>query len=272
MRFIQNLFSLFFRLVLIYFIIFIWVRYYSKDMSFAIWLTALLTFFVEVVIRIITNKKTYKIKLKQVELKQVEIITNTFIFNDDKFAINFFYNLAKQKHNATKKKDYILIEDNNTEKVVLYPYYTYRNFSTDDLIIILNKIKSLNISKLIICTSKADKDAVKFSCLLSFKILILEKEETYIKLLKEYNYFPDEKDLIEIKETTKNSFKTILVHSISPGRTKGYFISSLILLFSVLIVPYNIYYLVFSSLLLLLSLISFLSPIFFRKKMPVQVI
>lgn len=268
---IYNFFNLFFRLILIYFIVFIWIRYYSQDIHFSIWITALITFFAEIIFRIITGKKQSKIKLKEEELKKIELYNNTFTFNDDKYTLNFFYELAKTKHTAQKKKEFILIEHQTGEKIILFPYYTLRPFSADDLIFVINKTKNTEADKLVLCVSSVAKDAIKISGMMQKKILILEKEDVYIKLLKQYQYFPNEKDLFVLRETQKSKIKQLLKYSINKKRSKGYFISSLILMLSSLIVPYNIYYLTFSTLLLLLSLISLLSPLF-AKKLPEQVI
>lgn len=268
---IYNFLNLFFRLILIYFIVFIWVRYYSQSIHFSIWITALVTFFVEIIIRMITGKKNNKLKLKEEELKKIELYNNTFTFNDDKYTLNFFYELAKTKHMATKKKEFVLIEHSTGEKIILFPYYTLRPFSADDLIFVINKIRNTESAKLVLCVSTVTKDALKFSSMMQRKILILEKDDVYIKLLKQYNFYPNQKDLFVLKETQTNKIKQLLKYSLNRKRSKGYFISSLILMLSSLILPYNIYYLSFSTLLLLLSLISLISPLFI-KKLPEQVI
>lgn len=262
---IYGVLNVFFRLILIFFIAFIWIRYYTQNLSHSIYLTIFVTVLVELFIRLITGKKNKKTQLKLSELTKMEQYINTFIFNDDKFVLNFFYELAKSKHNATKKVDFVLIEHDNNEKIVLYPFFTYRSFSTDDLILILNKTKSYSPTKIVLCVNKADKEVFKFSNMIATKILILEKEDVYLKLIKAYEYYPKEKDLINLSEKQKNKIKQLLLFSLTQKRSKGYFISSLLLMLSCLIVPYNIYYLTFSSILLVLSLLSLLSPLFLKK-------
>lgn len=90
------------------------------------------------------------------------------------------------------------------------------------------------------------------------KIVLLDSKATFIKLVKPYNFYPE--DLKEIEFSTKPKFKEILKASISKKRAKGYLVASLILLFSSFIIRMNIYYVVFSSILLLLSLVSFFFP------------
>ena len=59
-------------------------------------------------------------------------------------------------------------------------------------------------------------------------------------------------------EARKPLMKEFLLASISHQRAKGYLLASLVLLFSSFIVKMNIYYVVVSSLLLILALISLL--------------
>ena len=145
--------------------------------------------------------------------------------------------------------------------MLLYPYYKFEEFNTEDLILTYNSAKKLNANKLVICVNKINTNVLKIKDKLDIKIIILDKYQTYEKLFKEYNYFPQE----FIIKTPKNSFKSLVEYSLNKKRTKGYFIASIILLFSSFIVKYNIYYLIFSSILLILSLFSFINPKFNKK-------
>ena len=89
---------LLFRLVLIYFLVFVWVRYYSQNINFAIWITALITFFIEVLIRLFSGKKQKNMSLKQEDINKMEAITNTLIFNQATYTNTYFYNMVKTKY------------------------------------------------------------------------------------------------------------------------------------------------------------------------------
>ena len=90
------------------------------------------------------------------------------------------------------------------------------------------------------------------------KIILLNSKDCFLKLIKKYNYFP--KNLKNLNLQEKLKFKEFLKLSLSRKNAKGYFINSLILLFSSFIVRLNIYYVIMSSILLLLALISFFLP------------
>ena len=173
------------------------------------------------------------------------------------FCIDFFYNLTKQKHNAIKKNKYILIQ-HPTKNIILYPYFIYRNFCADDLIDIYNKVKKLSVNRLIICTNNIENEVIKLANKLCLEIFVLDGKDTYFELLKKYNYYPPELKFIE----NKNKFKDLLSYALNKKRTKGYFISSILLLFSSFLVPYKLYYVIISTILLTLAFVSYINPKF----------
>ena len=90
------------------------------------------------------------------------------------------------------------------------------------------------------------------------EIHIITKSTLYDKFFKKYNVFP-ESDHIN-KSITKFSFKEIIKSFFSPQKSKGYFFCGFVLIFSSIILPFHIYYLVFGSLLLIFSLICKILP------------
>ena len=260
---ISSIFSMLFRISLIFLICFIWARYYIEKLYLAIIVSALATIMIDVFIKIVSTKHQTTLSIKKKELEKIEECKNSFLFGEEKQTLDFYYKLAKKKHEAVKKKEYVLVENVNGEKIVLFPFYTYRKFTIDDLIVCINKIKNIGVTKLVICTNEYETAVSKFADKMSLKILILNCEQTYFKLLKVYDFYPEK--VIELKQSQKNTIKDLLAYSLNKKRTKGYFLASCIMLFSSFLVKYNLYYIIFSTLLLILSLISFINPKFNKK-------
>ncbi|MEG1500170.1 MAG: hypothetical protein RR400_03815 [Clostridia bacterium] len=238
-----------------------------KDLKIAILLSVIVTIILNCIIKFLLNKKAGKRESSRQIEEKINEYAMSFLFNDDSSNVDFFFNLAKEKHDATKKSHYVIIQ-NKKSKIVLYPFFSYNKFSSDDLILAFNQTKKDNPTRLIICTNEIDADAMKLKDKLQqLEIVILDKYDTYYKLLKEYDFYP--KNKVDIKKDNKKSFKDFLGLALNKKRTKGYFIASLILLISSFIVRYNIYYVIMSSLLLVLALISFLNPKF-NKQLPTQ--
>lgn len=252
-------FNIVIRISIIFLICLIWTRYFIDEIWLSILYTALLTISIEFILHFILVKKNSKKKLKLEEEKLAEQISTTFIFSQ-KDSINYFYNLSKINYKSKKYSKYILITNKNEEsKTILFPIYSYSPILPQTIIDTLNKIKNQNAEKLIICGYKIDNSTYKFAQKIKeIKIILLDSKDCFLKLIKKYNYFPE--NLKELKLQEKLKFKEILRLSLSRKHAKGYFITSLILLFSSFIVRLNIYYVIMSSLLLLLALISFFLP------------
>lgn len=263
---ILKLFNIFFRISLIFLLCFIWIRYFIDEFWLSILYTCLLTISIEFIIHFILTKRNSKKCLKNEDEKLSEKISATFIFSP-KDAVDYFYNLAKINYIAKKYSKYILISNKkntqiineNENKTILYPFYTYSSISPQNLVDIIKNIEKQKTTKVIICGYKIDPLTYKLSQKISdSKIILLNSKDCYLKLIKFNNFYPENLKELNLKEKLK--FKEILKLSISKKNTKGYFISSLILLFSSFIIRLNIYYLIMSSVLLLLSLISFFLP------------
>lgn len=174
-----------------------------------------------------------------------------------KKELDFFYSLAKKRHNAIKKSKYVLIKHEDYS-VVLYPFIKFSKLLPDDILDILNKTKSEKAKKIVIPCDEASKESLSFSKNFDIQIIILDKYETYKKLYKDYDYFP--KITRQYKKDKKATIKELLSFSFNRSKVKNYIFSAIVLMFSSLFVKVNIYYCTFASILVIFAIISFFSP------------
>lgn len=252
---ILKTFKVFFRLILIFLFVFVWCRYYIYNLWLSLLVSAIITFIIEFVFNIILNKKNKNKNIKQSELNDILSYTNSFIYNEKTKTTDFFLNLVKTKYLATKHNDLIIIDHIST-KVILHPNFMYRDFTADDLIDTYNKAKKFNPTKIIICTNNIDNSTQKIINQLPIKTIVLDYQQTYLQLLKPYNVFPEK---TELTPTPKQTLKQLVYYALNKKRTKGYFFTSVLLLLCSFTVPYKLYYVIMSSILLLLSYFSFVN-------------
>lgn len=126
-------------------------------------------------------------------------------------------------------------------------------------------MKNFDFAKIILCVNELDDNIKEIANKLPVKFIILNKYETYEKLMKKYNVFPSE--IFNFNEKTNLKFKNFLEISLNKKRASGYIFASIVLLISSFFVKVTIYYLIMSSILLLLSIFSFINP-FYNKKLP----
>lgn len=248
------------RLFLEFLIVLVWLRYFVKDFTIAIVSTMLVVVLFECVLFLINKKRRTKNGNKKETQKKIDDIAMTFLFSDDSQNLNFFQKLASKKHKATKKSKYVVVENPN-KKVVLVPFFTYQNFSCDNLLFCINTTKKENPQKLVITTNGVDQDVFALAKHFEdFEIVVLDKTDTFFKLLKFYDCYPEINT--KLSQKTKPSRQDILAHAFNRKRSKGYFFASCILLISSFVVRKNLYYIISSSLLLILALVSHFNPRF----------
>src|SRR5690554_4153818 len=160
---IFKIFQLFFRLILIFFLVFIWVRYYNSNLKFSVWVSLFITACIELILKLIKEKRKIKNQVNKQEQQIAENAINTFILNTKTQNLNFFLKtFTPHFENVTKHKTCVLVKQKNkqeNETLAFVPYFTYSHFSVDNLIEILQKLKTLNATKIVICTNQSSPSA-----------------------------------------------------------------------------------------------------------------
>ena len=258
MKTFNQIISIIIRISLIFLLYFTWTRYYIKSLIWALILSSVLTLITDWLLTSFSKRKDLKKSLKKDELARAEGYCNNFIFNNKSEAVNFFYKLFN-KFSPVKRADYIFFEKEN-QKIVLFPFYKFNKLIMEDLIFVYNKIKDVECDKMILCINDITEPIKKIAMKLPIKFVILDKYETYEQLMKKFNIYPDKS--FNFDDQQKFTFKNILAISLNRNKARGYIFASIILFISSFFVRITIYYLIMSSILLLLSIFSYINPIY----------
>lgn len=253
----------FLKFSLIFFISFIWLRYSLKSF----WIASLLSFLIAtslmIIVYFVQRKNNSKTNLKLNEQDSAEDIFLSLSVSKD--PTEFFFNLTQSRHKEViKKKDFIIIKQDDKKNILLYPYIKYNKLNINNLVDIINHIQKEKIDRLIIPCYDYEKEVLKFSTNFDFEIKILDRFDSYAFLYKEYNFYPE--IILKNKKEAKRSFKDLIAFSFNRSRTKGYIFASLVLFITSFFVKLNIYYCIISTILLLFALISFINPKFNKIK------
>ena len=241
------------KLFLIFVFFFIWARYFIKNIWLAVLVSAIATIIVDLITRILGRKKK---NISNLKIKEKEDAENMFLsLNSSQNPLDFFEKLAKLKHpSVTKKAHYITINHTEKSKTILYPHLLFKPLSPDDLTDIIGQIKKEQAPKLVITCGESSKEAFTFAKNFDLKIVILDRFETYKKLYKDYDCYPE--ITMTYKKDKALAFKDLLAYSFNKNRTKGYFLSALVIFLSSFLVRANVYYCIMASLLVLFAFIS----------------
>ncbi len=240
-----------FKFALLFILNLIWSLYFIRTVWLAITISAIATIVTIILFSFFSKKKIKKTKPVLEENQHIEDIKNTFIFMERSKLINFFYSLCLQKHSAQKHKDYVRVT--NEKDVILYPYFKMSILNCDTLIDIYNSINKKNVKKIVVLCNSYDNAILK--CLEMFKCetIVLDYKQTYYKLLKYYEFYPE--ITVKSKPKIKSTAKQILLLSFDKKRTRSYVISALFMCFASFFVVYKIYYLIVASILLICAII-----------------
>lgn len=243
------------KLLLIFAIAFIWLRFFVKPLWLSIIISIGVTFLFEIMHRYFQKRNKTQ---KNLKLKEKEDADNMFfsLTTDNKY-INFFEEMLKTRHaEIITKKSYLIINKEN-KNIVLYPCFKLEPLTPNTVVEILKNIKQIKVEKIIIACYEYDKQLQVFIKNFNEEILLFDRYECYC-LYKEYDFYPEITQ--QYKKEAKLTFKDLLGFAFNKSRTKGYLVSSIILFITSFFVKLNIYYCVISSLLMLLALISYINP------------
>ena len=251
------LFQVLLKCGLIFLIAFIWLRYFLHSLWLSFIIATALTIIVELASCLYMRKNKNKMNLKIKEREDAENMFFSLISVNN--GIEFFEKLAQTRHSIViRKKDYLIIKTNEKEKVLLYPFLKLDALTPQNIVNIKKISQKEQPDKIIISCYDYTKDCPIFIKNFNDSILLLNKDETYAFLFKEYQYFPE--ITMQYKKTSNLSLKDLIAYSFNRSRTKGYIFSAIILFITSFFVHINIYYCIIATILLLFALISYINP------------
>ena len=107
MQKVSRFFQIFFKFLMIFFISFIWVRYFVKSLWQSILISLAITIIIDIISRIFTKKKNAHILLKSKEREKAE--NCFFSLCMDENNLEFLFKLASSRHCCKKLSKCILI-------------------------------------------------------------------------------------------------------------------------------------------------------------------
>ena len=239
--------------ILTFLIIFAWVQFFAKNLLLSLFVSAILAIAVMLGARWLKSRKynaSQQIIANNANLIKFKLTVQTM--PTAKLA-SMIKRLIPTKYLAkTNKGDIVFTKDTQSFTFTFY-YSTPLNEAK-----VLELIKTKTADNLAIFCSSHDKEAKLVSTAFKNKKIELVDLEQLYQIFNQNNIALNT-DHIDLNKS-KITLKEILKNSLSRDKSKGYFISGLVLLFTSIIIPYRIYYVVFSSVLFLLSLLCRLKP------------
>jgi len=256
-----HLIDFLFKAVLIFFISFIWLRLYIHNNTLILILSILITFFLSFLISFFLRKKINKLNLTKKELKEKKEYLNQLNFSNTE-AINKFLLSFYKAEKTTKLKEYFIIE--KEEKIIVFNNFSFNNCDVNFLINCVKISNLKNINKIIIFANNFENTCLDFvKNLKNFKLKLIDFDNFYVNYMKKEDIYP----VITIKyeENHRYTLKELLNIAFNKKKTKGYVITGFIFLISSIFLRYNIYYIIFTTIMFIFALFSYFNKIYNKK-------
>ena len=232
----------------IFFISLIWIRLFLHNAI----INLILSFVIAtVVIVLIILKNKVKYNKNSISEKQKQLANS--------FALNMSFLTTKEQ--STKickifninvsciKKTMIFSRD-----CVIIPLFNYKICTYDQLLNLFIKVKNEKVEKVIFLTNEYEDALNDFhNSYNDIKICILDKYDFY-KIIEPLNV--EIKVQNKVKIPKKEKINNMLNVAFNRAKSKNYFIYGIILFICCLFFRYNVYYIIFSSLMFCFSLFS----------------
>lgn len=265
MRRVNIFFQEIIKIFAIFLFFFVWLRYFVHKFWLSSLYSTLCTALFYAILIVIKRKKKRSQGLKMKEKEDAENMFLSLACQTN--PMQFFEKLLSKKHkDVSAHKNYVTAHyPHENEKILLWFDGSFSGLDVSKLVEIYNKTKKENATKVIVCCRDiSDKNVFGFSANFKTKFVILNQYETYEKLFKQYDFYPEVTQTFA--QEKKMMFKDFVAYSFNKKRTKGYLFSAFVLILSGVFVRATIYYCLVSSILLLFALISWFNPFFNQKK------
>ena len=249
-----NIVDIIFISVATFLIIFAWIQFFIKKFILSLVISAILAIGIIMLLKWLKNRKYLANqarinKSSQFALFKLAIQT----MPTTKLATLIKKQLPAKYLAKITKGEIHFIKGNTLNTFIFY----YENELTE--LKLLDVIKTHTATNLVVFCSTFKDSVVPITRAFKNKNIQLIDLEHLFEIFNTKNITVDTSNIDLNKH--KITIKEILKNSLSRQKSKGYFISGLVLLFTSLIIPYKIYYVVISSILFMLSLACRFKPL-----------
>lgn len=243
-----------FRYIIIFFIAFAWLRFYIYDGVVCALIAFAISVATNTLISAISNHRNNIKKSNAQEQAKIEECAFKLATMDASLRTKFFATLFPDAVNKHAYKNYLAFKLNNKKIKMIY----CEDSEPEKLFEILSTHRN-GCDKIILVASVWKSDVRSIASNLNFDVVLLDKEQMYQLLYTKTNSYPESD--IAYKSKPKVKFKDVLDMCLQKKNWFRYFWAGLLILFVSLVVPFRNYYIVWGSLLLGLSFLCLIRPL-----------
>ena len=255
--FIVNLIDRIFITLTSFLFVFAWINFFFHDL----WLSFIFSLLISLSFVFLLFHQLDKKKDKDISNRQLQKEKNDKFLNFKLSSKQEKFNLIKsilEKENASNFNFDTMsyLKDGKIHSIIFATHIP--QISKSDVENLISQNLVVNCDEIdIFCDELSSKFDTQI--LSNVKINIVDKNKLFDEYFKKYSIFPKQILNEKIKKFNK---KELIYMIFDSKKAKTYFFCGLILIFSSIILPYHVYYVIVGSMLMLFSLISKLLPKF----------
>ncbi len=253
---IVNLFDKIFVSVSIFLIIYAWLNFYIRNLFSTFILSLIFSSAIIFVLYYFLNKKHERVKLNKKSTDEMNKSFLSFRLTPKKEKLDLLYQIFSREYETKLDNGILSYVKDDKKHIVLIATHIDR-IKENELINLVDEFVNLDFDVIdIICQDVSQN--INSNIFIDKKIVFLTKEKLYTDYFSKYSIFPDDSKIDT--SITKLKFRDILKNFFLPEKARSYFFCGLILIFSSIILPYHIYYILFGSTLLIFAIVCKLLP------------
>lgn len=253
---IVNLFDKIFVSVSIFLIIYAWLNFYIRNLFSTFILSLIFSSAIIFVLYYFLNKKQERVKLNKKSTDEMNKSFLSFRLTPKKEKLDLLYQIFSREYETKLDNGILSYVKDDKNHIVLIATHIDR-INENELINLVDEFVNLDFDVIdIICQDVSQN--INSNIFIDKKIVFLTKEKLYTDYFSKYSIFPDDSKIDT--SITKLKFRDILKNFFLPEKARSYFFCGLILIFSSIILPYHIYYILFGSTLLIFAIVCKLLP------------
>lgn len=253
---IVNLFDKIFVSVSIFLIIYAWLNFYIRNLFSTFILSLIFSSAIIFVLYYFLNKKQERVKLSKKSTDEMNKSFLSFRLTPKKEKLDLLYQIFSREYETKLDNGILSYVKDDKKHIVLIATHIDR-INENELINLVDEFVNLNFDVIdIICQDVSQN--INSNIFIDKKIVFLTKEKLYTDYFSKYSIFPDDSKIDT--SITKLKFRDILKNFFLHEKARSYFFCGLILIFSSIILPYHIYYILFGSTLLIFAIVCKLLP------------
>lgn len=216
------------------------ILYFIDDLLTVAAMSTVISVGIGFLIRIKSNN-TKEIKIDNFKAQAIE---HHFLFNDDEYALEYFYQTLKKRYNVSKLENYLQIN-----QTIVIPYLT-EPLPLKKAVQFYCHAKKKNAKCLIILTFKTEKFPINLNKKFTdIRFEIFDATKTY-QLLKSLNSLPKEEQIPKGEKV-----KQFISQAFLPSKAKSYLFSAFIMLFGAYFSIFSIYFIVMAAICITLAIV-----------------